>query len=154
MPGMSSAGSTGVAELVEVDADAEVGGGGSEDVAAGERRARRGEMEVRVVEHDGAARAAGDRDGRREQAVVGADENAGAVGDLDGDGARGRADARVDDGEHDAFGDVGDRSRRAQRSGADVVGADPVGEVDRWWRAGARSRITDFTTPTNSSSSP
>ena len=131
-PGTSSAGSTGGAELGEVDAVAEVGGRRSEDVAPGERGARRARAGRRRWSSSTARRrAAGDGDRRGEQPVVGADEDAGAVGHLDGDGPAGGADAGIDDREHDALGNVGDGPGERQGAGAHVVGADAVGEVDR-----------------------
>ena len=107
-----------------------------------------------VGQLDGALGAADDGDGRREQAVVRPDQHAGAAGHLDGDRPAGGADARVDDRQHDALGTYGDRPGEGQRAAADVVGPDAVGEVDRPSTCGARSRTTDLTTPTNSSSSP
>ena len=111
------------AELGEVDAVAQVGGGRGEHVAAGERRARRGEVVLGVGQLDGALGAADDRDGRREQAVVGPDEHAGAAGDLDRDRPPRRADAGVDDRQHDALGrrrgspGPAPASRRGRRTG-------------------------------------
>ena len=63
--------------------------------------------------------------------MSGPDEHAGAAGDLDGDRLARRADTGVDDGQHDALGDVRDGPGQGQRSAAHVVGADAVGEVDR-----------------------
>ena len=62
-PGSSVSGSIGVAELVERHAVAEVGGGGGEDVAPGEGRARRREVVLGVGQLDrrGGAAAHGDR---------------------------------------------------------------------------------------------
>ena len=84
-----------------------------------------------VVELDGPCRSTGKGDGRGEQPVVGPDEDPGAVADLDGDRLAARADAWIDDREHDTVGDVGDRPSERQRSGAHVEGPDPVSEVDR-----------------------
>ena len=140
MPGMQQAGSTSGPSSVELDAVAEVGGGRGEHVAAGERGAGRGEVVLGVVELDGAVGAAGHRDRRREQPVVGPDEHAGAVRrPRSATARRRRADAGIDDREHDARRHVRDRPGQRQRAGADVERADAVGEVDRQWRA-ARCR--------------
>ena len=70
---------------------------------------------------DGAIGAAGQRDGRRQQPVVGPDQHARAAGDLDRDGAPRRPDTGIDDRQHDAVGDVGDRPGERQRAAAHVV---------------------------------
>jgi hypothetical protein len=85
---------------------------------------------LRLVQHDGALRAARHRDSRREQPVVGSDEHALTTGDLDGDGAARRADTGIDDREDHAGVDVLDGARQGERTGADVVRRDAVGDVD------------------------
>jgi hypothetical protein len=79
---------------------------------------------------DGAIGAADDRHGRGEEAVVGADEDAGAAGHLDRQCPARRPDAGVDDGEHDAFGHVGDGAGEGQRAASNVERPHTVGQVD------------------------
>ena len=90
------------AEIHQVDAVAQVRGGGAEHVAAGERRARRRQLVLEVRQLHGAFGAADHRDGGCEQPVVGADQDAFTTGDLDRHRPTGRADTGVDHGEHDA----------------------------------------------------
>ena len=130
MPGISRPASIERAELGQVDAVAQVGGRRGEHVATGERRAGRRELVLGVGQHDGAAGAAGHGDRRRQQAVVGPDQHALAVGDLDRHRLPRRADARVDDRQHDAVGHVRDRTGPAPGAAADVERPDAVGQVD------------------------
>ena len=60
-----------------------------------------------VVELDRPRRSAGEGDAGSEQSVVRPDEDTGAAADLDGNRLAARADAGIDDGEHNALGEVG-----------------------------------------------
>ena len=144
----------GVAQFEQVDAVAQRRRRRSEHVAPVEGGAGRFEPMLRIVQLDRTARTAGHRHGRGQQPVVGADEHPFTVRDLDGDPASHRADARIDD-RHDHSGrDVADRAGERERPGADVERATIpwVRSITVAW--GASSRITDLTTPTNSSSVP
>ena len=107
-----------------------MGGGGPEDVAPGERRSGRLELELGVVEHDRTPRPAGHGHRRRQQPVVGSQQHALAVADLDRHRPAVGADARVDDGQHDTAGHVLDGPGQGQRGAPHVVGGDVVGEID------------------------
>ena len=84
----------------------------------GERRARRGQLVLRVLERDDPLGAAEHRDGGREQPVVGADEH--AVLHLDGDAPPLGSDAGIDDREHEPLGQVLHRPDERERTGAHV----------------------------------
>ena len=120
------------AELGQVDAVAEVGGDGREHVATGERGPRR--------RRGGTPGWSARRPARRRPTIA----TAGASSPLSGPtstpappatsiaiASPGGADAGVDDRQHDALGHVRDGPGQGQRTGAHVVGADAVGEVDR-----------------------
>ena len=115
------------AEVVEIDAVAQVGCRWSEHVPAGEGRSRCLEVITGVVELDRPRRPAGEGDGRGEQAVVRADEHAGAVGDLDGDRLAARADSGIDDCDDDPIGEVWNGPGQRQRSAAHIERADRRG---------------------------
>ena len=89
------------------------------DVAARERRARRGQL-VFGDRRASTIRAgpAEHRDRRREQTVVGPDEV--SAFDLDRDAAPVGADAGIDDGEHHPVGQVLDRADEREGPGAHV----------------------------------
>ena len=72
------------------------------------------ELVLRVGQLDGPLRTTDDRHRRRQQAVVRADEHSATACHLDRDGPPRRPDARIDDGEHDPLGNVGDRSGQRQ----------------------------------------
>jgi hypothetical protein len=114
----------------QVDAVAQVGGGGREDVTAGEGRSR-GRQPVQLLgQLDRPGRSAGERDGRCQQAVVGTDQHTGAVAHLDGQRPPVRAHAGVDHGQDHTGRDVLDAAGEGQRAGPDVVRRDLVGQVD------------------------
>ena len=140
MPGSRASGSTGGPSSARSTPLHRWAAAGREDVAPGERGARRLELVARVGQLDGPFGAAGDGDGRRQQAVVRPDEDPGAAGDLDGDGPAGGPHTRIDDGDHHALGDVGDGAGQRQRTAADVERPDAVGEVDR---RGVRREVTE-----------
>ena len=118
-----------VAQLRGVDTGGEVGGGGGEDVAPRERRARRGQLMLGAGERDHTLGAAQDGDGRSEQAVVGAEKD--RVLDLDGDESAVGADAGVDDRQDDAaVGQVLRGPHQRENPGAHVVNRELVGDVD------------------------
>src|SRR5439155_25501424 len=120
----------GVAQLVDLDAGAQVGGGGGEDVAAGERGPGGGQVVVDVGEIDGPLGAAGHGHGRGHEPVVGAHEDGLAVPCLDGHGPAVTAHAGVDHGEHDTDGQVLGGPGQGQRPGPHVVRREPVAAVD------------------------
>ena len=113
-----------------------------------------GEEEVGVGQLDGPGGAAAQRHRRGQQAVVGADEDGGAVADLDRDGPAGGADRGIDHTPARPPGTGrGWLRARARPPAAHVVGGDAVGE-STIPTSGAIERITECTTPTNSSTSP
>ena len=153
-PGRSDSGSIGAPSSASGTPAAEVGGGGREDVAAGERRAGGGELVVGVRELDGARWRRRTSRRPRPAGRCRARPGALAVADLDRDRPALGADAGVDDREHHARAQVLRGAARVRPPAAHVVGRDVVGEVDRPSTCGAIDRITDFTTPTNSSPVP
>ena len=110
-----------------------------------------GELVLGVLERDDPAGSAEHRDRRREQPVVGTDEE--PAFDLDRDAPPLGADARIDDCEHHAVGQVLHRPHERERPGAHVERGDVVGDVDDP-QIGGTSSITAWHTPTNSSTRP
>src|SRR5262249_60446120 len=86
--------------LASIDTSGEVGGGGRQDVASGEGRARRREVVLGIGEGHDPLRTAEDGDGRREEPVVGPEE--GSLLDLYRHEASVGADAGVHDTQDDA----------------------------------------------------
>ena len=116
------------AELLDRDAAGEVRRGRSEEVAAVEGARDRLERVLRVRElvrrRDPRPLGRGDQ-----QAVVRADEEPALLVAQRERAAR-AADARVDDGEMDADGHVGERAREHERALQDLLPRDPVRDVD------------------------
>ena len=128
IPGASDAALDLVAEDAERNAVGDVGDRGRHDVATGERRPRRGQLVLRVLERDDPLGAAQHRDGGREEPVVGTDEH--AVLHLDGDAPSLGSDPGIDDREHEPFGEVLHRSRERERTGAHVERCNVVRDVE------------------------
>ena len=95
--------------LAEIAAVADVGHGGSEDIASRKGRPRRRQAVLGAGEDDGPAGTAHHRYGWCQQPVVRPDEHGLAIGDLDGDGPPLAPDTGVDDGQHHSGGEVLDR---------------------------------------------
>ena len=143
MPGINRSTSISVTQIHQVDAVAQVRGCRTEHVASGERVARTLDLELGVRQLDRALRAADHRHRRCEQPVVRADQHPVAVGHFDGDRPSARADARVDDRQHDARRDVADAARQCERTTPDVERSDAVREVDH---RGVRGDVADHRT--------
>lgn len=114
----------------EARAQRQVGGDGGEQIAPVEGRRCALEREPRGADVDDLRRAAERVEGGGQQPVVGGDEQVAALGGAYRERAPVAPDARVDDGEMDRIGRVGDGLGEDRARFADVVTGDPVGDVD------------------------
>ncbi len=152
-PGLQAGGVDQRAELLEGHTGTEVGGDGSEDIPAGERGPGRGQVVVGVGQLDDPIGATDHAHRGGQEAVVGPDQDGLPAAHLDGHGPTVGADAGVDHRQHHTGDQVLGRPGEGQAPRPDVVGGISwVTSITA--TSGSMARMTDFTTPTNSSPVP